>query len=299
VFTDCFIAKCIYFLNGSSGFEFQNLDNVSKLLLKSVASMSSENRIHLDQHAASSIDAYFEYRNIVGDDDNGTLFTPEEYEAYKKKVIPQRMQNRLYVSWTNSEGMDCKLIGPETPCFCKHRYKQHKTDFELPVSSASSLKCKVAGCLCSGYNYIPKNGSQALKCHCKHSALEHSAVSPNACHSRKCSCNGFQTSYRCGCGDLAAAHKLLVETRQQRLERGHPVAKFEPPYAAMGGLTGLSSLIDGYMRLDESGVGCPTKEFLESASTSQNERQMSVSTSYQSRSKQAITKKLSKTKQMQ
>ena len=26
---------------------------------------------------------------IVGDDDGGTLFTPEEYEAYKKKVLPQ------------------------------------------------------------------------------------------------------------------------------------------------------------------------------------------------------------------
>ena len=27
--------------------------------------------------------------SIVGDDDGGTMFTPEEYEAYKKKVIPQ------------------------------------------------------------------------------------------------------------------------------------------------------------------------------------------------------------------
>ena len=26
---------------------------------------------------------------IVGDDDRGRLFTPEEYEEYKKKMIPQ------------------------------------------------------------------------------------------------------------------------------------------------------------------------------------------------------------------
>lgn len=26
---------------------------------------------------------------IVGDDDGGKLFTPEEYEKYKKKIIPQ------------------------------------------------------------------------------------------------------------------------------------------------------------------------------------------------------------------
>jgi hypothetical protein len=35
------------------------------------------------------------------------------------------------------------------------------------------------------------------------------------------------------------------------------------PYAAMGGLTGFSSLMDGYLRLDDSGVGAPSKEWLE------------------------------------
>lgn len=59
---------------------------------------------------------------IVGEDDGGRLFTPEEYENYKKKVLPQRLKNRLFISWTNPDGLDCKLIGPETPCFCGHRY---------------------------------------------------------------------------------------------------------------------------------------------------------------------------------
>lgn len=58
---------------------------------------------------------------IVGDDDGGKVFTPEEYEEYKRKVVPARLQNRLYVSWRSPTGMDCKLVGPETLCFCTHR----------------------------------------------------------------------------------------------------------------------------------------------------------------------------------
>lgn len=62
--------------------------------------------ISLPSNAAQHVDAYFEYRawdkwefnkkdlydlllfSIVGDDDGGTLFTPEEYESYKKRVLP-------------------------------------------------------------------------------------------------------------------------------------------------------------------------------------------------------------------
>ncbi len=49
-------------------------------------------------------------------------------------------------------------------------------------------------------------------------------------------------------------HKMMVETREEREERGHPVG-MDVPYQAMGGLTGFSSLADGYMRLDPSGTG--------------------------------------------
>ena len=67
--------------------------------------------ISLPSNAAADVDAYFEYRayekqpvfllhvvfvgfffvfadRIVGDDDGGKLFTPEEYEQYKKQVLP-------------------------------------------------------------------------------------------------------------------------------------------------------------------------------------------------------------------
>lgn len=56
--------------------------------------------------------------------------------------------------------------------------------------------------------------------------------------------------------------KTIVETKEERLARGHPVGQ-DVPYAAMGGITGFSSLMDGYMRLDDSGIGPPPLDMLE------------------------------------
>jgi len=47
---------------------------------------------------------------------------------------------------------------------------------------------------------------------------------------------------------------MVIETGGEREARGHPIGQ-ATPYAAMGGLTGFSSLADGYMRLDPSGRG--------------------------------------------
>lgn len=45
----------------------------------------------------------------------------------------------------------------------------------------------------------------------------------------------------------------VVETREERMTLGRPVGR-AVPYAAMGGLTGFSSLAEGYLRLDPSGI---------------------------------------------
>ena len=102
--------------------------------------------LKLDAGACTSIDACVEYSRIVGDDDKGKLFTPAEYEAYKQKLIPIRINNGLYVSWvTNKSGIECKMVGPETNCFCMHRYKQHKTDFKkIPSNRPIKLPCKIS-----------------------------------------------------------------------------------------------------------------------------------------------------------
>ncbi|XP_075443240.1 protein FAM221A [Ascaphus truei] len=216
--------------------------------------------------AAASIDEYLEYRRIVGEDDGGNLFTPEEYEKYKKKVLPMRLQNRLYVSWRSPSGMDCKLVGPETPCFCTHRYKQHQTDFkEIPKDRPVTLPCNVRQCQCKSFHYVPLNGSQPIRCRCKHFADEHSVA--GSYHCTKCSkCAGFHSCFTCGCTQPAYAHETVVETKEERLAQGKPVGH-DVPYAAMGGLTGFSSLAEGYMRLDESGIGAPDQSFFESSTS--------------------------------
>jgi hypothetical protein len=35
----------------------------------------------------------------------------------------EKSKLRLYVSWRNTKGIDCKMVGPETKCFCNHRFK--------------------------------------------------------------------------------------------------------------------------------------------------------------------------------
>ena len=69
----------------------------------------------------------------------------------------------------------------------------------------------------------------------------------------KCQCSGFTSSYTCGCGEPYYKHEMLVETKDERLARGHPIGQ-DVPYQAMGGLTGFSSLMDGYLRLDPGQV---------------------------------------------
>nr|XP_016849857.1 PREDICTED: protein FAM221A isoform X2 [Anolis carolinensis] len=211
-------------------------------------------RLTLQPGAAAAIDEYLEYKRIVGEDDGGKLFTPEEYEQYKKKVLPMRLQNRLYVSWRSPTGMDCKLVGPETLCFCTHRYKQHKTDFDvIPKERPISLPCKVSRCLCASYSFVPLNGTQSIRCRCKHFADQHSPAPGFPCN--MCSkCAGFHSCFTCGCGQPTYAHETVVETKEERLAQGKPVGH-DVPYAAMGGITGFSSLAEGYMRLDDSGIG--------------------------------------------
>lgn len=219
-------------------------------------------------NAAAHVDAYWEYKKIVGDDDNGTLFTPEEYAKYKREVIPKRLKNRLFVSWVNPDGMDCKCVGPETLCRCGHRYHQHKTDLdEIPKERPILLPCQASGCRCKTYNFVPKNGGQSIRCRCKHFTEEHDIVAPFPCRSCK-DCKEFKSSFTDNCQHPTHAHYTLVETRAEREARGHPVGPIDVPYKAMGALTGFTALSEGYERLDESGIGRPSESLLDAPITS-------------------------------
>ena len=69
-----------------------------------------------------------------------------------------------------------------------------------------------------------------------------------------CNCTGFSAPFTCTCGEAAYKHQTLVETKEEREKRGHPTG-YATPYQAMGGITGFSSLAEGYLRLDPSGRG--------------------------------------------
>ncbi|XP_070585761.1 protein FAM221A isoform X5 [Erythrolamprus reginae] len=134
------------------------------------------------------------------------------------------------------------------------RYKQHKTDFEvIPKERPISIPCRVSRCPCKSYHFVPLNGTQPIRCRCKHFADQHSPATGFLCNI--CSkCAGFHSCFTCGCGQPAYSHETIVETKEERLAQGKPVGH-DVPYAAMGGLTGFSSLAEGYMRLDDSGIG--------------------------------------------
>uniref|UniRef100_K1QJV8 Protein FAM221A n=1 Tax=Magallana gigas TaxID=29159 RepID=K1QJV8_MAGGI len=134
-------------------------------------------KLKFDGANAKAVDEYLEYSRIVGEDDGGELFTPEQYEEYKKKVLPM-----------------LKLQPRENHC-------------QPPL--------RVGGCT---------------------------------------KCAGFKSSFTCGCGAPVKDHTMIVETAEEREARGHPLGE-STPYAAMGGITGFSSLADGYQRLDPSGKG--------------------------------------------
>jgi len=74
----------------------------------------------------------------------------EEFEEYKEKVKSAR-KNHLYVTWRNSKGNECKMIGPSSMCFCNHRYKDHSFD----NVENKNIHCLAHKCPCKMYDHIP------------------------------------------------------------------------------------------------------------------------------------------------
>lgn len=212
-----------------------------------VQDKGNQSMMHLTATAQEHVAAYLEYDRIVGDADGGKLFTPEEYEAFKANAIAHRA-NRIYVCWRNMQtGMDCRSIGPSSPCFCGHRYKNHATD-----NHNKKIFCKQAGCACALYDYVPIRGTQDCKCTCKHSYDVHNVTGKRKCKQGGCACAGFHTSLSCSCRDQYGVHQTVFETREERQAAGRPVDNLAgggQGYEALGGLTSFSSLVDGVDRM--------------------------------------------------
>jgi Protein FAM221A/B len=203
-------------------------------------------RLVIGKENEKHIQAYLEYRNIVGDDDGGKLMSEEEFEAYKKKVAEAR-KNHLYVYWINAKGFECKAIGPESMCFCGHRYKKHNFD----NVKTKKVNCKESKCKCVIYEYIPVYGSNDVKCLCKHSYSLHDNGT------RKCSkcttCVKFGSKFTCNCTMTYDEHKTIIETREERLSKGKAV---DPGWmsqnmvAGVGGLNSFAGMINDVYELE-------------------------------------------------
>lgn len=181
----------------------------------------------------ADIQAYIDYVNIVGADDNGKLMSEKEYEAYKKNVAEKR-KNRLYVFWVNSKNFECKTVGPETMCFCNHRYKYH--DFD----SVKDKKVKCKKCACKLFEHVPCYGANDVKCLCHHSYREHD-LKTRKCKRNNCKCTGFGSKFTCNCGEGYNTHKTVIYTKEERIKMGKPVEAGWFGESLMGGAGGMQN----------------------------------------------------------
>jgi len=195
---------------------------------------------------AAHIQAYIEYNNIVGNADGGKLFTPEQYEEYKND-LRKNAKNRVYTSWRNAKGMDCKMIGPASMCLCGHRYRDH--NYVNPVNK--KVHCKASKCTCPCFYSVPVHGSQDFKCLCKGSYTDHDPVTKKCPKGKTGSSTGkFSSTWSCSCQQKFNDHTTVFETREERIALGKPVDDMNRMMGELGALTGgglsnFSSLVDG------------------------------------------------------
>lgn len=169
-------------------------------------------RLVFDSNAAKHIQAYIEYQNTVGSYDNGKLMSEKEYEEFKQKM-QANSKNRVFLSWRNQKGLDCKFIGPASMCFCGHRYKDH----EYLNPKNKKVICRQPKCSCPCFNHVPVFGSNDFKCLCKHSYTLHDPVTKK-CTKGMCGCNvRFASSYTCSCGSKYGEHTTIIETKEERI----------------------------------------------------------------------------------
>ena len=201
-----------------------------------------DSHYNISTDAQKHVQAYLDYVNVTGDTGD-KLMSEKEFEEYKKNM-KANAQNRLYVYWVNSQGLECKVVGPSNKCFCDHRYKEHN----YMEYKNKKVACKNSGCNCPLFNYIPIYGSQDFKCTCKHSYTDHNAASKKCL---KCKCFGFNGSWACSCGEKYATHTMAFETRTERIKKGKRVDDVSDSMPmSMGGITNFASLADGVDRYE-------------------------------------------------
>jgi hypothetical protein len=141
--------------------------------------------------AAASIDAYAEANLLMGQATHPSL------EDLTQRALKIKERNeRLYVHWTSAAaGVECQAVGPATRCFCTHSYSSHAW-YE---TTSKRVKCRVDGCRCTCFSYVPGRGATHIRCACKHEHHEHRSSDGRSvpCHHPGCGCPGFNSTWRC------------------------------------------------------------------------------------------------------
>lgn len=168
------------------------------------------------RNAKRHIDSYREYRQIVGHSYGGRLFDTAAHESLRQCAADPR--RRLWVHWVEeSSGFECKAIGPGSLCFCGHAYHEHTWD---EYSETKQLSCKIQGCTCKAYSYIPVCGAGDLKCtNCKQSFKDH-AADTKSCPAAKSESTIFACSYTCNCNRNYSMHRTVVQLNAEREAAG-------------------------------------------------------------------------------
>lgn len=130
------------------------------------------------------------------------------------------------------------MVGPETKCFCNHKFKDH--NYLNPTGKRAP--CSAAKCKCKCFEYIPSHGAYDFKCLCKHSFKEHDCISKK-CEKPSCSqCAGFASAWTCSCGCRYSEHDSIVETFAERRESGKATNDMGRLNEELGALTEEGSL---------------------------------------------------------
>lgn len=80
--------------------------------------MEPRDQLYINKEGASHVQSYIDFLNMGGKEKD---FSEKAYLALKQKQ-KEAAKNKLYVTWRNANGKDCKNIGVATKCFCNHRY---------------------------------------------------------------------------------------------------------------------------------------------------------------------------------
>jgi len=163
-----------------------------------------------DEH----VESYYRYRQLVGEADGGEMLGEEAYSELQRKAAAAAT-DRLFVFYRcTPRALDCYTIGPDSRCYCAHSYKSHA----WYNNKDKNVHCRVPGCKCSLYDYIPGHGTMWPKCLCKHNHEDHRKKGLMG-RCQRCACSCFNSMMSCQCTMNMQDHCTLI-LRRSELPKG-------------------------------------------------------------------------------